>query len=382
MKAKFLIPIFLICISGNSFSQTYPQFGPEIKVTIEGLTFDAMEPFISPDESTLFFNSLNSVDTTDLYYATKVNDSTFIYVGLLGGIHDTTANHLDAVASIDIQNNFFWTTLRDFPIIPETIERGIYSAGNITETSKVYGDFNIYSPGWLIMDAAISYDGNQLCYTNAYFNNCMFGAPCTATMGIAQKVNDSLFNKLPDTDAMFTNINDTSYIVYAPQLTQDGLEMYYTRLLKNTVNTEICVAVRNTPTGPFSLPLVIHSNLNFTPEAASPTTDKQKIYYHQRNNLGVFELYLRYRSGTVGTNKSPMVNQRIKIYPNPSEGRLTVVPPKPNDNFEIQIHSLLGQLAFKKSNETRLDISQLLPGIYILIVRQNGKTWTNKIQID
>src|ERR1700719_4761516 len=78
-------------------AQTYPSFGNEIPVTITGDTVpDAMEPFISPDGNTLFFNSLNNGTTTTLYYATKVNDSTFTFAGGLTGANLLTPPHLDA----------------------------------------------------------------------------------------------------------------------------------------------------------------------------------------------------------------------------------------------------------------------------------------------
>ena len=174
MKSKFLTITLLLIYTLQTFSQTYPSFGPEIKVTISGLTFDAMEPFISLDGNTLFFNSLNSGGNTNLYYATKVNDSTFNYVGLVAGTYDPSPNHLDAVASHDSLNNFFWTSLRGYPSPMENLHRGIYSGGNVSNITRVYGDFNIYNfnyPfGWLIMDAAINYQGNLLYFCNAKFD--------------------------------------------------------------------------------------------------------------------------------------------------------------------------------------------------------------------
>ncbi|MFT4601397.1 MAG: hypothetical protein ACI857_001577 [Arenicella sp.] len=378
LKNFFTLTIILFAFK-NSFAQSYPIFGPEIKVTINGLSFDAMEPFISLDENIMFFNSLNSTDTTNLYYATRINDSIFNYVGPVLGIIDTAANHLDAVASIDISNNFYWTSLHDFPLVPETLLRGVYSGGSITDTSKVYGNFNVYLPGWLIMDAAINYDGNILSYTNAFFDSCMFGAPCIATIGLANKVNDSLFNKLPNTDALFTYINDTNYICYAPQLTLDGLEMYYTRLLKNTVNTEICVSVRDTPTDTFSSPMVIHSNLNFTPEAATPTSDKQKIYYHQRNSLSVFELYLRYRTGTVGIEKTEQKN-KLKIYPNPASNFLNVEIPAKG---LLKIFDISGKVVFSKDiiPGTQFIELNLTKGPYILELSSKDEVYRGKIVV-
>ena len=79
-----------------------------------------MEPFISPDENTLF-NSLNSGGNTNLHYATKIDDTTFTYNGLVAGTYDSSLNHLDAVASMDTQITFFWVSLRSIPNLYKAI---------------------------------------------------------------------------------------------------------------------------------------------------------------------------------------------------------------------------------------------------------------------
>ncbi len=375
---KILILTMLTIITQQVFSQTYPTFGPEKKVTIIGLTFDAMEPFISPDGNTLFFNSLNSGGNTNLYYATKINDTTFSFIGLVNGTYDPSPNHLDAVASIDSLNNFFWVSLRNIP----NLHKGYYSNGNVSNISQVYGNFNILSPtGWIIMDAAVSYQGNLLYYCNAYFGptytECP-GIPCEARIGVAQKINDSTFNKLPNTDAIFSNINDTNYLVYAPQVTKDGLELYYTRLLKNTFNTEICVSVRNSIADTFSVPMIIYSNLGFVPEAPTITTDKQKLYYHQKDGTGIYHIYLRYRTGTTGVNEH-IRSENIKVYPNPTNTFFNVVLPNPSEQFTLDVYSSLGQVIYKTNNNTQIDISNYSTGIYFLKVKQNGRNWSTKI---
>jgi hypothetical protein len=38
--------MMFVLVTFPVFAQTYPTFGPEIKVTITGLTFDAMEPCV------------------------------------------------------------------------------------------------------------------------------------------------------------------------------------------------------------------------------------------------------------------------------------------------------------------------------------------------
>lgn len=385
MKLKFVTIVFLATLCLQVFSQS-PIFGPEKKVTINGLTFDAMEPFISIDGNTLFFNSLNSGGNTNLYFATKINDTTFNYVGLVNGCYDSSPNHLDAVASLDSLNSFFWTSLRAYPSPMENLHRGIYSSGSVSNITRVYGNFNIYNfnfPfGWLIMDAAINYQGNLLYFCNAKFdfsNTSCVGVPCEAKLGVAQKINDSTFNKLANSDALFSNVNDTvNYIIYAPQITKDGLELFYTRLLKGGFNTEICLSVRNTVADTFNIPIVIYSNFGFFPEAASPTTDKQIIYYHQKNSSGVYNIYLRYRSGSTGIS-TYVINEGHKIFPNPTTNIVNVIIPQPNDHFTLTVSSIMGKELIISSNEKTIDLSTLTKGIYFLTIKQNNTIYTSKL---
>lgn len=377
MKSLVILLIILPFFSQKTLSQSYPFFGPEIEVTISGLTFDAMEPFISSDGNTLYFNSLNAGPTTDLFYATKVNDTIFTYVGLVGGCYDPSPDHLDAVASKDSSNNFYWVSLRGIP----NLYRGNYLAGNVSNITPTYGDFNILTPGWIIFDAAINYQGDLLYYTNGYFGPTYTecgAVPCESNLGVAQKVNDSIFMKLPNTDVIFANLNDTNYIAYAPQITKDGLELYYTRLLKNSTNTEICVAVRNSIVDVFSLPIVLYSNPGFFPEAASPTADKQAIYYHQRDASSLFHIYLRYRTGTASIEEN-QITPLFKIYPNPTNSYFNVELQNPDEEFILTITSTLGQVIHKTNSDIIIDISNFMNGMYYITVEQNDLLWTTKI---
>ncbi len=228
-------------------------------MTIAGDTVpDAMEPFISPDGNTLFFNSLNDGNNTSIYYSTKVNDSTFTFKGLLPGASFTTPPHLDAVASLDSANRFFWVSTHDYPSNFHNLYHGIYTGTSVIDTARVYGTCYIYSPGWLIMDAMINYNGSLLYYANAFFDTCG-SVPCISRIAIANKINDSTYNRLPNSDTILKNVDDTNYLVYAENVTKDGLELYYTRANVKALTTELCVAVRKTPTDTFSKPAVIYS---------------------------------------------------------------------------------------------------------------------------
>lgn len=355
----------------QSYSQSYPIFGNEIPVAINGLTFDAMEPFISPDGNMLLFNSLNDGINTSLYYATKINDSTFNFVGQVVGVNQSISPHLDAVSSLDSANNFFWVSTRDWPGITENLLR----AGS-NGASRVYGNFYIFSSGWIVMDAAINYDGNYLYYCNANFTGTSGGAPSEAKLGIAQKVNDSTFNKISNSDIILANINDTNYIVYAPQVTKDGLELYFTRVSKITPQTEICVSVRNSSTANFSNPIVIYSNQPLTPEAPTVTINKTIMYYHQKQG-NIFKIFMRYRTGTTGIIEASR-NDIISMFPNPSSGQVNIT--SSNNIDEVKITDLFGQIIYQtKTNEKNISLQLGKAGIYFVTLISGKQAATKKI---
>jgi hypothetical protein len=268
-------------------------------VTINGLAFDAMEPFLAPDGNHLFFNNINDGINTKLYYASRVNDSTFNYVGELTGTNQTTAPHLDAVADMDANGNFYWTSTRNYPAELNNLFHGTYSNGTVSNIERVQGNFNMNTPGWLVMDHGISLDGQFLYFNNARFDETNCQGPCETTLGIAQK-DGSSFNTIPNSDAILQNINDANYIYYAPCISSDNLELYYTRYLKGNITAstvfEICVAIRTNPSSNFSMSKVLFSEtIANLIEAPTLTVDKSIIYYHRKTSDS-HKIVMRYRS--------------------------------------------------------------------------------------
>jgi hypothetical protein len=281
--------LFISCSSNKDEDDSivYPTFGNEIEVSINGLTFDAMEPFISPDGNYLFFNSLNDGIDTKLYYATRIDDTTFSFIGELTGTSPNTPPQLDAVADMDSNNNFYWTSTRNYPTELNNLFHGTFNSGTVSNIERVQGDFNMNILGWLVMDHGISLDGQFLYFNNARFdeNNCV--GPCETTLGIAQKNNDGSFTTLSNSESILQNINDSNYIYYAPCVTSDNLELYYTRYLKGeitaTTTLEVCVAVRDNSSSEFSIPKVLFSEtISGLVEAPTLTVDKSIMYYHQK----------------------------------------------------------------------------------------------------
>lgn len=291
------------CADDNSVIAPITQdikFGLPTEVSINGYTDHAMEPFISPDGTTLFFNSINDGNNTKLYYATKVDATTFTFVGELEGVNEVQSAQLNAVADLDNLNNFYWTSGRDYPNEPDNLHHGIFENGNVTSIGRVRGDFYNYDIGWLVMDHGISYDGQFLFYNNARFDSANCVGPCETFLGIAKRSGNKLFIKTSDSDTILQNINNQNYIYYAPCITQDNLELYYTRFPKGTLDNstmvDICVATRATESDIFSPPQVLFSDnlMGSIIEAPSLTTDKKIMYYHKKIG-GVHKILSRER---------------------------------------------------------------------------------------
>lgn len=377
---KIFISIIFILNITVAKSQTYPLFGSEIDVTINGLTFDTMEPFISNNGTYIFFNNLNDGINTKLYYATKINDSTFTFVGELNGTNQVTPPHLDAVADMDSLNNFYWTSTRNYPTELNNLFHGKFNSGNITEVGRVYGNFNKNIPGWLVMDHGISNNGEFLYYNNARFNDVCQG-PCETEIGIAQKINDSTFNKTPNSNIILQNIIDSNYIYYAPCISSDNLELYYTRYPKDTITLstvfEICVAVRNTPNETFSIPNVLFSEyiLDLI-EAPTLTTNKQVIYYHKKTSNS-HKIVMRYRENTTDIKNFENSNLIFTIYPNPSKSILNIKTKSRYNNIIFSVFNMLGKRLITSSS-TKIDISTINAGTYYLKIELDDKIEVKK----
>ena len=261
------------------------KFENEQAVNIIDYTDHAMEPFISRDGQYLFWNSLNDGKNTSLFYARRIDDSNFQFMGVVNGVNGK-APHLDAVASMDVNNNFYWVSTRDWPKIFENYQYGKWNKGVVTGVNPVAGDFYIRQPGWIVMDAEISPDGKTLFFVTARFTGGE--VPEESDIGVARKIDGKFVND-SNSEVILRNINTKDDLEYAPSISADGMEIFFTRLIVAEKGTRIYVSRRDSIDGPFGKPepLDIKGNI---PEAPSITSDGQTIYYHKKDGQ-YFRIY-------------------------------------------------------------------------------------------
>ncbi len=285
MKKLLLLVLIILVIfifTRNSPEPSAPistKFVNEQKVTIAGYDGHAMEPFISRDGQYLFWNSLNDSVDTSIYYARRLDDTRFQFLGQVNGVNGTPP-HLDAVASTDLNANFYWVSTRNYPNVFENYQHGKFNNGAVTDIAPVGGDFYVKKPGWIVMDAEISHDGKLLFFVNARFVGGDGAVPAESDIGVAQKVGNE-FVKDPNSEILLQNITTKDTLEYAPSFSTNGMEIFFTRAEKN-IGTSIYLARRNSLNEPFGKPELLDIKGDL-PEAPSISLDGKTLYYHKKD---------------------------------------------------------------------------------------------------
>ncbi len=251
------------------------EFSEPVKVELQGYEGDVMEPFLSRDDTLLFFNNKNEpAEETDLFYARKINDTTFAFAGPVQNAN--TDDVLDGVASMDRNNLFYFVSTRDYGDSLKTLFNGTFHNGALDTLSHVEG-ISRNTLGWLTMDAEISPDGNSLYFADTRFSG---GAvPDSSEIKIALKNNDG-FLLQNNSEDLLKNVN-VDGLNYAPAISDDGLTLYFTRLntAQKPPSPQIYVASRASIAEPFHSIRLISEAEGFV-EAPTLSNDGKRLYYH------------------------------------------------------------------------------------------------------
>jgi hypothetical protein len=259
-------------------------YGPPEPITIEGYEDDCMEPFITPDGSYLFFNNSNEEKvSTHIHMAKRIGKDTFKHLGILEG---TISAQKDMAPSIDDEGNFYFTTTRSYDKDLKSLYVGRLKGEGVVDAKAVNGNIWPDRHGNIDMDCGVSPNGNTLVISRATFE---FGSPgpTKSDLFIARKVNGK-FEVDPSSESIMKQIN-TSALEYAPALSQDELQLFFTRTSEMIINNQsqgvkfrMMIASRNTKSEPFGEPLVVKSIDGFN-EAPTLTTDCKEIYFHKKD---------------------------------------------------------------------------------------------------
>ena len=259
------------------------EFGAPEKVNIVDYSEDTMEPFISRDGKYLFFNNLNDPHiNTNLYYAERIDALNFKFKGEVKGVNSKA---LDAVPTMDEHNNFCFVSTREFSSTKITLFCGSFDNGEVSNVHPIGDTLKEKEGLWLNMGPELSPDGNTLYYTESNLDP-KTGIPKVLDIVFAVRKN-SAFYRADSSDEIMKNIN-TDELEYAPSISNDGRELFFTRAGQLIVGNQsvgsdlrIYMAKRNNPGEPFGKPGLIGSIAGFV-EGPTVTGDGKSLYYHKK----------------------------------------------------------------------------------------------------
>lgn len=286
-----LLLVFFITACGSGGDQSVPAvnnytaFSNPERITVNGYSGDVMEPFISRDGALLFFN--DNGNTKDIFYATYVNYTTYQYAGAITAINTSA---VEGTPTMDVANNFYYISTANYNNPPgtyDTLYAGTWNGSTVTGSVTLSGLAST-TPGFVDFDIAVSPDGSTIYFAEGDFrggNNF----PDADEIVIAVKSGGS-FSRLSNSATIMANVN-TNMLEYAPEISAGGLELFFTRLNLNTMETGIYRAARATSSSVFDPPQLVSAIVGFV-EGPALSPDEKSLYYHKRNaSTGFFELY-------------------------------------------------------------------------------------------
>ncbi len=110
--------------------------------------------------------------------------------------------------------------------------------------------------------------------------------------------------------------------------------------------------------------------------------DPVYVYNVGKAAVGALQHFATASSSLLATDEAkPSSLESVNIYPNPAKDYLNVELPKHIKNFRLEIADMNGRLLSNHENETRVNVSGLSNGAYMVTVKADGKTAVRKIII-
>jgi len=257
-----------------------------------------MEPFISKDGQYLFFNNHQGengkdIADKDLFYAERIDDLTYEYKGEIGGVNTL---YVEGNPTMDENNNFYFITTRDYAATGESIYTGVFNDGTVTNLKRVSGSVNTPGASWINMGVEITKTGDEIYTSRAHFTD---GNPDLGNIRYAIANGDD-YQIHSNEEEILKNINTDTAIEYAGEVSNDGLEIFFSRLTISESRFRLLYSKRSNKQEAFGTPISIpgpfeDNLLNFV-EGPALSPDGKKLYYHKLGDNDKFSIFMLTRS--------------------------------------------------------------------------------------
>ncbi len=134
----------------------------------------------------------------------------------------------------------------------------------------------------------MSSDGATLYFVDGVFSGSSF--PNSADIAIAVASGNG-FMRDPNSSAILANVNTSTDLEYAPAISADGRELFFTRANPGASQVRIYRAARTSTSAAFAAAQLVSAITGFV-EGPTLSADEKSLYYHRRNTVtGRFEIY-------------------------------------------------------------------------------------------
>jgi len=270
------------------------DWGNTQRVYLDGFTWSdaqAMEPFLSRDGRYLFWNSRNVGVNTTLFYGYYDGDGYVKYADRLTGEANGRVPHLDAVPSMDLKNNFYWVSTRNYPQDIQNLQQGKFESftGGVPRASPVAGNFYIgpdyvHNVTWIVMDQEINAKGNVLFYVNAQFSIPPKANPEFSNISLAVMGRDGIFREHNDSVRIMSNVNQhlgSEYLRYGPSSWGPNEDELYLTIRAGKRGSALYVSKKDVHSGVYGVPqeIQLQSRSFIEPEAPTISLDGNTMMY-------------------------------------------------------------------------------------------------------
>jgi len=292
-------------------------------------------------------------------------------------VDDTVSQVFIFTPNICYEIDSLWV---DSVYFPDSIAAGSYTFNNITTNHTIEVNFKRLPPDTVTISDTIcygtNYTQNNFNITNAiadsvYFNNDFSANSCDSVTRLELTVNPLIHKQISD------SICDSDfYDFHGDSLTASGI--YYDTLPAISgcdSIIELTLTVHSIDTMHISIDICEGDSYDFFGRQLT----EEGIYYETLQTVhgcdSVIELTLRVEGVGIVT----ITNHELRIYPNPTNGKLTIRYEESEMSSEIEVFDVVGRkllsytpLSSHSSPLIEIDISHLSAGLYFLKV--DGKT--------
>lgn len=262
------------------------------RVEIVGYNDDAMEPFVSRDGRYLLFNNLNQPTTnTDIHFAERKDDFTWLYRGKVNGVNTPD---LEGCPTMDRDGRMFFVSPRNYANTLCTIYTGLFKDGNVTGV-QMLESISRKQPGIVNFDVDVSPDGKTLVFVDSRFKP---GAGPQSAVLVIATWDGTRFVRSSESSRQLSLVNKAGALQYAPTISADTLTLYFTRFDPHGgfPGPQIYRSTRPSPDAPFGQAVHL-AGLGDYVEGSALSPDERLLYFHRQDGQR-FNLYaVRIRSG-------------------------------------------------------------------------------------